>query len=150
MLLGDVLALGERTLFILSATGVLKATKMLDFRPMSICVYSRTQRSIQSGSTTSSVSKAPLQRSWLIYVLHQANILTDEDHDGFIVSTDDARLLVFSGPLNLIWAARGAHGEKCRPLSISTMDVESSAMLPLHLCIPSFTRFPGRRVLWRA
>ena len=40
-MLGDVLALGERTLFVLSATGVLKAIKMLDFKPMAFCVYHR-------------------------------------------------------------------------------------------------------------
>ena len=55
---GDVLALGERTLFVLSATGVLKATKMLDSRPMSICVYPRRQYTAdRTDQAYSSVSK---------------------------------------------------------------------------------------------
>ena len=53
----------------------------------------------------------------------QAKMLPDEDYDGIIIGTDDARLLVFSGQMSMIWAARGAHGENCRPLAICMINV---------------------------
>ena len=38
---GDIIALGEHTLFILSTTGIIKASKLLDFDAISLCVYSK-------------------------------------------------------------------------------------------------------------
>jgi hypothetical protein len=38
---GDVIALGERTLFVLSITGTIKAVKLLDFEPVSLSIFSK-------------------------------------------------------------------------------------------------------------
>ena len=55
-------------------------------------------------------------------------MLIDKDRDGIILGADDARLLVFTGPMSILWSARGAHGEKCRPLAISIIDVSLSVL----------------------
>lgn len=103
-----MLALGTQTLFVLSSSGVLKAMKLLDFRPTAFCVYPRPR--LASSTTLSLVSET-----------------NTKDCGGIIIGSDDARLLIFSSSTNLLWVACGAQGNS-QALAISTIDVPNSSV----------------------
>ncbi|KAJ1446125.1 PTHB1 N-terminus-domain-containing protein [Pelagophyceae sp. CCMP2097] len=90
----DVLALGERTLFVLSLNGALKATKMLDFEPRALCVFPY--------AAGGGVGR--------------------DGRDGVVLASTDARLFVLSDAATIVWAARGAHSDVCNALVVGVVD----------------------------
>ncbi len=49
-------------------------------------------------------------------------------YDNIIVGADDARLLIFSGTLDLLWVARAAQGDRFQAVVISTIEVDVSVV----------------------
>jgi hypothetical protein len=48
-------------------------------------------------------------------------------YDNIIVGADDARLLIFSGTLDLLWVARAIQGDRFQAVVISTIQVPKTA-----------------------
>ena len=47
--------------------------------------------------------------------------------DNLILGASDARVIVLSNTLKIIWATRGAHSDGSSPLGIAVCDVSSTA-----------------------
>lgn len=106
---------------------------MLDFKPTALCVYPQCHIAtkhvdlmpVSNATIGPGVFYKPIQecrkgmaRGFGAY----ENIIVGAD------DADDARLLIFSGTLDLLWVARAAQGDRFQAVVISTIEVDVSVV----------------------
>jgi len=103
---------------------------LLDFKPTALCVYP------QCHIATKHVDLMPVSNATIgpgvfykpIQECRKGMARGFGAYDNIIVGADDARLLIFSGTLDLLWVARAAQGDRFQAVVISTIEVDVSVV----------------------